>query len=214
MTASPAPSPSLESSPAPSPFAMGEDHEFPDDPRKKLNDQLTELTAVTKAVLTPAAPPPPALPGTPLSPYRRCPCVGALPGRVCIFCSGTKWTRICPRCQGEGRRELNIRRGAERSEPCGFCGQKGILPASQQEIDEATRLAEKFAAGPEGRTLVVDDSTAEPEFRRAVRLPGIGVTATKRIGTLDARKRERERLAKRTKKRKKEKKTAAKAKTA
>jgi hypothetical protein len=71
-------------------------------------------------------------------------------------------------------------------------------------------MAEAFAAGPEGQAMLVDDSTAAPEFRRAVRLPGIGVTATKRVGTLDARKRERKRLAKRTAKRKKEK-AAAKA---
>ena len=206
-----------------SPFALRDDHEFPTSPTRTV-DQLIDdhqdaamvrqfadgkmkaaLAALTAAPLLP-----PALPGTPASPFRHCSCVGSLPGRVCFFCHGTKWTRLCPRCEGEGRVDLNVRRGAERSQPCGFCGGKGILPANLSEIEEATRLAEAFAAGPEGQAMLVDDSTAAPEFRRAVRLPGIGVTATKRVGTLDARKRERKRLAKRTAKRKKEK-AAAKA---
>jgi len=131
-----------------------------------------------------------------------------MPGRVCTFCYGTKWTKLCPKCEGEGRIDLIVRQGAERSQPCGFCGGKGILPASQREIDEATRLAEEFAAGPDGQATVI--AVEVPEFRRAVKLPGIGVTATKRVGTLAARKRERERLAKRTAERKREKAAAGK----
>jgi pyruvate/2-oxoglutarate dehydrogenase complex dihydrolipoamide acyltransferase (E2) component len=154
--------------------------------------------------------PPPAFPGTPLSPYRHCPCVGSLPGRVCPFCSGTKWTRLCPWCEGEGRITLNVRRGAERTQPCGFCATRGTLPASLADVAEATRAAEEFAAGPGGQAAAAADD-AGPEFRRAVRLPGIGVTATKRTGTLAARQNERDRLARRTKKRKKEKAAAGKA---
>jgi len=211
MSTATAPSPLTESTfppSSPSPFAMGEDHEFPDSPSRKIADLMTEITAVVKEALVPASPLPPALPGTAASPYRRCPCVGSLPGRVCSFCSGTKWTRLCPRCEGEGRIDLNVRKGAERSVPCGFCGTRGTLPASLAEIAEAIKAVEEFAASPDGQAIIVDDQ--EPEFRRAVRLPGIGVTATKRVGTLSARECERQRLAKRTAKRKREKAAAAK----
>jgi hypothetical protein len=185
-----------------SPFALTDEHEFPTSDQRLIKEQAnqlaTRLDAVAIAISLPTAPP--AFPGTPLSPYRHCPCVGSLPGRVCPFCSGTKWTRLCPRCKGEGRITLNVRRGAERTQPCGFCATRGTLPASLADVAEATRVAEEFAA---------DD--AGPEFRRAVRLPGIGVTATKRTRTLAARQNERERLSRRTKKRKKEKAAAGKA---
>jgi hypothetical protein len=200
MSTALAPSPSLESASS-SPFALTDDHEFPESPGKKLNDTLTGILVDVKTALVPAVPPP-ALPGTPASPYRHCPCLGALPGRVCSFCHGTKWTKLCPRCEGDGRIDLNIRKGAERSQPCGFCGGRGIRAASLTEVEEATKAAEEFAAGPDGQAAIIDDSTAAPEFHRAVKLPGIGVTATKRVGTLAARQRERTRLEKRKKKRK------------
>ena len=184
----------------PSAFALTDEHEFPTSPSPPPPVDLQHNRGILSTVPAPdnliAAPPPP--PGTPSSPYRRCPCLAVLPGRVCTFCYGTKWTKLCPKCSGEGRINLVVRKGAERSMPCGNCGGRGTLPANTAEITEAARLAEEFAAGPEGQAALaaaaVDDL---PDFRRAVRLPGIGVTATKRGGTLAAKRREQERYAKR-----------------
>ena len=103
--------------------------------------------------------------------------------------------------------DLVVRHGAERSQPCGNCMGKGILPANIKEVEEARQAAEDFAAGPEGRAMVIDDSA--PEFHRSIRLPGIGVTATKRVGTLAARKREKNRNEDRKQKRKSGKSEAA-----
>jgi hypothetical protein len=102
---------------------------------------------------------------------------------------------------------LVVRHGAERSQPCGNCMGKGILPANIKEVEEARKAAEDFAAGPEGLAMIVDDSA--PGFHRSIRLPGIGVTATKRVGTLAARKREKNRNEDRKQKRKSEKSEAA-----
>lgn len=179
-----------------SPFALTDSHEFP-----------TFSSSVKSASIAPPPRPdpvavavePPALPGTPASPYRRCPCLGVMPGRVCTFCYGTKWMKICSRCEGEGRIQLNVRKGAERSQPCGHCGGKGTLPANQKEIAEATLLAEEWAAGQDGQAVSIAEES--PEFRRAVKLPGIGVTSTKRGGTLAARRRDRQRNENRKQKR-------------
>jgi hypothetical protein len=194
-----------------SPFALTDAHEFPTADQRAIAKHVEEVvaraTVSLPAALADAPSVPPPLPGTALSPYRHCPCLAVLPGRVCTFCFGTRWTRLCPKCEGEGRIDLSVRKGAERSQPCGNCGGKGTLPANLKEVNEATRLAEEFAAGPAGQS--VPSPTPEPvEFRRAVRLPGIGVTATKRGGTLASRKKEKARLAQRTADRK-AKKTAA-----
>ena len=194
-----------------SPFALSADHEFPDGQRK-LPPQVDRVdlysqhrdgtTTLIDSVPVPSSAPP--LPGTSLSPFRRCPCLGVLPGRVCTFCYGTKWTKLCPKCEGEGRIHLAVRQGAERSQPCGHCAGKGTLPANMREVSEATRLAEEF-----DRTHIVL-AVSEPEgFRRAVKLPGIGVTATKRVGTLAARRREKARNQKRKEKRASSKQSAA-----
>lgn len=184
-----------------SPFALSEDHEFP--------TSSTRPAAVTASLAIPPAaaadlsssipPDPPPLPGTPLSPFRRCSCLGVLPGRCCTFCYGTKWIKLCPKCEGEGRISLTVRKGAERSQPCGHCGGRGTLPANLKEVNEATRLAEEFVAGEDGKGKVEIIATAEPEFRRAVRLPGIGATAKKRGGTLMARRRDKARNENRVK---------------
>lgn len=177
-----------------SPFALQDDHEFPldgpVDPVKAGNlptyAPSTITTSVTTTIATTlAAPapaptsPPPALPGTPLSPYRHCACIAVLPGRVCSFCLGSKWTRICPECAGEGRTHPVLRGRQDRSQPCGFCGTKGILPAFPQEIRDAEEAA-LAAVGDGDPTQAEVIMTEAPEFRRAVRLPGIGATEKKR----------------------------------
>jgi hypothetical protein len=171
-----------------SPFGMTEDHEFG-----------THHSVESHAEPDEPVPDAPAFPGSPDSIYRRCACLGVMPGRVCSFCYGTKWTKICSKCSGEGRVDLNIRKGAERSQPCGFCGGKGILPANQAEILRAIKEAEDYIA-ENGQTIIAVDA---PEYRRAVRLPGIGATPTKGLKpTLAGRRKEKTRLAKRTQLRK------------
>ena len=188
--------PSISGAPLHSPFMLTDEHEFPTSspPAKSIVATLPPPPDPVAAAIEP-----PALPGTPLSSYRRCPCLAVLPGRVCTFCYGTHWTKFCPRCQGEGRIDLSVRKGAERSQPCGHCGGRGTLPANPKEIVEATRLAEEWAAGQDSQSAAPADES--PDFRRAVKLPGIGVTATKRGGTLAARRRDRERNEKRKQKR-------------
>lgn len=197
-------------------FALTDDHEFPVSPQSftvKDPQFNTQKVIPKEVVLDIVFNPPPALPGTPSSPFRRCSCLGVLPGRVCTFCYGTKWTKLCSKCEGEGRIHLAVRKGAERSQPCGHCGGKGTLPANMKAIAEATRAAEGFAAatasatasataGQNGHSLPSASDESAPEFRRAVKLPGIGVTSKKRMGTLAARKREGQRNAARKAKRK------------
>jgi hypothetical protein len=179
-----------------SPFALTDEHEFPtfSPSVKSLSPSLPPRPDPVAVAVEP-----PALPGTPASLYRHCPCLGVMPGRVCTFCYGTKWMKICSRCEGEGRIQLSVRKGAERSQPCGHCGGKGTLPANQKEIAEATLLVEEWAAGQDGQAVSIAEES--PEFRRAVKLPGIGVTTSKRGGTLAARRRDRERNEKRKQKR-------------
>lgn len=204
-SAQPAAQPTVES--GLSPFALSDDHEFPTSPSLAKSATTTTATAFPSSPLAPSDPvatlvEPPALPGTPLSSHRRCPCLAVLPGRVCTFCYGTHWTKFCSKCAGEGRIQLTVRQGAERSQPCGHCNGRGTLPANMKEIGEAIRLAEEFAASPEGHSLIIDDPAPAPtEFRRAVKLPGIGVTAIKRGGTLAARRKDRLRNEQRKQKR-------------
>lgn len=195
-----------EKSATPSPFALSEDHEFPTSSTRPA--AVTASSSATSLAIPPAAaadlsssipPDPPPLPGTPASPFRRCSCLGVLPGRCCTFCYGTKWIKLCPKCEGEGRISLTVRKGAERSQPCGHCGGRGTLPVNLKEVNEATQLAEEFVAGEDGKGKVEIIATAEPEFRRAVRLPGIGATAKKRGGTLMARRRDKARNENRVK---------------
>ncbi|MDA4131922.1 MAG: hypothetical protein OK454_02175 [Thaumarchaeota archaeon] len=218
-SAQPAAQPTVES--GLSPFALSDEHEFPTSP--SLVDRVDVYRTSGSGTPTligsgkpgsalmdtvPADPvatlvEPPALPGTPLSSYRRCPCLAVLPGRVCSFCYGTHWMKFCSKCAGEGRIQITVRQGAERSQPCGHCNGRGTLPANMKEIGEAIRLAEEFAASPEGHSSIIDDPSSAPttEFRRAVKLPGIGVTAIKRGGTLAARRKDRLRNEQRKQKR-------------
>jgi hypothetical protein len=208
------PTPPISGAPMHSPFMLTDDHEFPTVPSRPPEVDRVDIYSTHPASeptligSVPIAVPPPA-PGTPSSPYRRCPCLAVLPGRVCVFCYGTHWMKLCPKCDGEGRVQLNVRKGAERTQPCGHCAGRGTLPANMKEIGEATRLAEEWAAAAvvtataNGQTETI--MTEAPEFHRAVKLPGIGVTSTKRGGTLVARRRDRERNEVRKQKRGKQK---------
>lgn len=76
-------------------------------------------------------------PQTP-APFMHCTCLGALPGRGCMHCSGTKWMKRCHNCNGSGILFKNTRRGAEpRSERCGRCmgiGWTSAMPRDREEI--------------------------------------------------------------------------------
>jgi len=158
------------------PFALTNEHEFPEQARSATKSATT--TTPTSSSSTPSSSPaPPALPGSPLSPYRRCPCLAVLPGRVCQFCFSSHWTKFCHRCEGSGRISLSVRQGAERSQPCGHCMGRGTLPAPPAEVERAEKEALAAAADGGAATVI---ATAAPEYRRAVKLPGIGVTDHKK----------------------------------
>lgn len=212
------PDPAGDYSPAAtiSPFALQDDHEFPSQPsvitsiadkqaatlaQSQSHSQLQSL-ATTNPAPSPVPAPAAAFPGTPDSAYRHCACIAVLPGRVCPICQGSKWTRICPECEGEGRSQNKLMRGRlDRSQPCGFCGTKGLLPALPKEIQQAEQAAREAEAarmvqeseqamaltsGEMDSTLAMTSSSAAstpssaPNLRRAVRLPGIGATDKKR----------------------------------
>lgn len=150
-----------------SPFALTDDHEFkealPPPPVEKAPPQpLQREKRVSHA-----------MPGTADSPYRRCSCLGVMPGRCCTRCYGSKWMKICPKCEGEGRRHVNSRRGSQdRTEMCGFCMGVGTVSAKLDEI----RAAEKAA---------VPQSNVGP----AVHLRGAQLPGTRQKGVRKRRKR-------------------------
>ena len=167
-------------------FALTDDHEFkvPELPKPEPiesrhaqeNRVIAEAYGLSLDAVTPHLPTYAATPGSPESPYRRCSCLAVMPGRVCMRCHGTKWLKSCPKCEGDGRVMLNKRKGAERSEPCGFCMGTGQIAASRFEI----RTAEMLAAQA---TPIAPESPAEPAqtpLRRAARLPAIGATEHKK----------------------------------
>lgn len=167
-------------------FALTDDHEFKvpelpkpepiEPPQARANHIPIEVYGPVQYADTTPRPPSSAPPGSPESPYRRCSCLAVMPGRVCMRCHGTKWLKSCPKCEGDGRVTLNKRKGAERSEPCGFCMGTGQIAASRSEI----RTAEMLAAQA---TPIAPESPAEPvqaPLRRAARLPAIGATEHKK----------------------------------
>lgn len=167
------------------PFALTSEHEFPDQQaRTPPSNGQTSPSNRAGSPSSPSSadvlPPPPALPGTPASPFRRCPCLAVLPGRVCQFCFSSRWTKRCPKCDGEGRLRLSLRQGAERSQPCGNCMGRGTLPATPGEIKKAEEDALAAVAGADGQSVII--ALPAPEYRRAVKLPGIGVTSHKKQG--------------------------------
>lgn len=67
--------------------------------------------------------------------FMRCRCIGALPGRCCPKCSGTKWLKRCEPCNGSGLLFKNVRKGAEpRSERCGNCMGNGWISAMPKDL--------------------------------------------------------------------------------
>lgn len=160
------------------PFALTEDSEMGaakagDDPldEESVDDSATEIL-------------PACAPGSEGSPFRHCSCLGVFPGRVCVFCNGTRWTKTCPQCDGMGRIVVQRSTRFMRSSPCGFCMSRGVVSASLAEVEDAESQA---------RTSVgVESITAVPK-QRAAHLPGVGVTEHKRGNTLNGKRRDAER---------------------
>ena len=114
----------------------------------------------------------PALPGTPESEFRKCPCIGVMPGRACPRCNCSKWVKTCPKCKGEMTRNAKVRNGGHaRTERCGFCMGIGQLPA---------RLSEVRAAEEEARAYTPSVAQEEPIRRRGAQLPGTRMSSAER----------------------------------
>jgi|SRR5882762_2782953 len=98
------------------------------------------MSSLLSAFTTPRTPQPEELNITPQLGYKRCLCLGVLPGRACPMCFGTKWLKKCHECNGAGVIFKNARNGQEpRPERCGFCMAKGWLgakPADKPAIAE------------------------------------------------------------------------------
>ncbi len=79
-------------------------------------------------------------PRAPQPQFMRCKCIGALPGRCCPRCSGTRYLKRCQPCNGYGLIFKNTRKGAEpRGEKCGPCmgfGWKSAMPGDLPAISE------------------------------------------------------------------------------
>lgn len=119
-----------------SPFALRDDHEFkealPPPPAEKSSPEPPQREK--QAII--------AMPGTADSPFRHCSCVGVMPGRCCTRCYGSKWTKICPECDGEGRKHVTVHRGAQdRTETCGFCMGVGTVAARLPEVQAAEKAS-------------------------------------------------------------------------
>lgn len=128
------------------------------------------------AALLPEVPP---APGTLNSKFRRCDCLGTLPGRACIRCSSTRWLKECPHCAGHGKiskiaaTQLNFR---GRNEVCGYCLGKGTLPGNRVEIAAAQLAHEagqrEFDAAVTRQKLQGQLTTSRPPQHRGAQLPG------------------------------------------
>lgn len=106
-----------------------------------------------------------ALPGTPESPFRKCPCIGVMPGRACPRCNCSKWVKECPKCHGERFLTVHSRKGAHsRTEMCGFCMGLGQVAARMEEVNAAEEAARAV------RPIVGQD---RPVYARGPQLPGV-----------------------------------------
>jgi hypothetical protein len=159
-----------ELAPESNPFALTEDHEFKAPPEVDRVD-VYRTTGGGEPTLIASVPPNgnpivdliPALPGSPESDYRRCPCIGVMPGRACPRCNCSKWVKTCPKCNGEQFLKVQSRKGAHaRTERCGFCMGLGQVAARLDEVTKAQEAA-KAATGL--------SAPAETALRREVRLP-------------------------------------------
>lgn len=165
------------------PFTLSEDHEFKAPEPAKIEPMdgisyeqmgLQPTTAPTYGGINRTPPPdsPPAFPGTPESDYRRCPCIGVMPGRACMRCHNSKWVKTCPKCEGEMFVSAKVRKGAHaRTERCGFCMGLGQVAARLDEVRAAEEAAKAYrASGGAGNGIVA----------RGPQLPGTRMSSQER----------------------------------
>lgn len=159
------------------PFSLTEDHEFkaPEPPKIEVEVSLPNYSPVgtgIAAILESAKEQVPALPGTPESDYRKCPCIGVMPGRACPRCHNSKWVKTCPKCEGEMFISAKVRKGAHaRTERCGFCMGLGQVAARLDEVRTAEEAAKAYrASGGAGNGIVP----------RGPQLPGTRMSAAER----------------------------------
>lgn len=147
------------------PFALSEDHEFAalEEPESNLHvasdaepipDDVFESSVLFDKI--------PAHPGTPESDFRKCPCIGVMPGRACPRCNCSKWVKTCQKCNGAMFVGVQSRRGAHaRTERCGFCMGLGQVAARLEEVREAGEAAAAYKP----------DVAPAKTLERSVRLP-------------------------------------------
>lgn len=154
------------------PFALTDDHEFKAAPELERVD-VYRVSGSGEPTLIASGPPSnqpivdivPAQPGSPESDFRRCPCIGVMPGRACPRCNCSKWVKTCPKCQGSQFLTVQSRKGAHaRTERCGFCMGLGQVAARMEEVRAAQEAASAYMAP------VVQE---RPYVPRSVRLPGV-----------------------------------------
>jgi hypothetical protein len=130
------------------------DHDVVEDSAEVAPIDDAALLAAMAPDSAPLAPHPPA-PGTPESPFRKCDCIGTMPGRACIRCGGSRWTKACPQtaCGGRGTLSTPNRNasGPPRVERCGFCMGRGLVPARGAEVNEAQNLHNDAVAAEKQR---------------------------------------------------------------
>ena len=159
--------------PVASPFALTEDHEFSapqavaEQAQRDAVDAIpAEMFAVDLNKYTsPLVEKIPAHPGTPESDFRRCPCIGVMPGRACPRCNCSKWVKTCPKCEGKMFLQVHSRKGAHaRTERCGFCMGLGQVAARLDEVRAAEQVAKAYTA-PEAQVRA--------SVPRGPQLPGV-----------------------------------------
>jgi hypothetical protein len=83
-----------------------------------------------------------------LAQFMACKCVGALPGRACTYCSGTKWLKRCAKCSGSGLDYVNISGREPRGNICGPCMGRGWTSSMPSDRAAIAALAEAAAKIP------------------------------------------------------------------
>lgn len=117
-----------------------------------------------------ALPPAPIQPGSPQSPYRRCSCIGVMPGRACTRCNNTRWLKVCKDCAGAGIKPAPNRLGSmPRRDRCGFCMGVGSTAATMQEIRDAQTAWDEYEAA--GGKPVHAFADADGRIARGAKLP-------------------------------------------
>jgi hypothetical protein len=112
-----------------------------------------------------------APPGTADSIFRRCSCIGVMPGRACTLCNNTKWMKRCPNCYGVGAVFQNSRSSYEpRKDRCGFCMGRGWIAARREEVAAAT------SAVPAAKGAAIPPPQTRP---RDAKLPGAAPRTTR-----------------------------------